>query len=280
MQTVYFRDKSIAFGGATIIMGILNATPDSFSDGGNYLDVGVAIDHALDMVAKGADIIDIGGESTRPGSQEVLANEEKQRVLPVIRELSRLSDVLISIDTSKAEVASEAICAGAHIINDVWGFQKDLDIASVAAQYQALSILMHNQNHTDYQGDLLSSIKSYFDRSINLAIKAGLRENLIVLDPGIGFGKTPDQNLEILRRLNEIVAWGFPVLLGTSRKSTIGKVLDLTPDQRVEGTLATTALGIHAGVSILRVHDIQENVRTARMTDAIVKGIVPWIVSN
>lgn len=280
MQTIYFRDKSITFGTSTLIMGILNATPDSFSDGGNYLNVGLAISHALDMVAKGADIIDIGGESTRPGSKPVLASNEKERILPVIKELSSLSDVLISVDTSKAEVASEAICAGAHIINDVWGFQKDLEMASVAAQYQTLSVLMHNQEHTDYQGDLFTSIKRYFDKSINLALKAGLRQDLIVLDPGIGFGKTPDQNLEILRRLNELVAWGFPVLLGTSRKSTIGKVLDLTPDQRVEGTLATTALGIHAGVSILRVHDIQENVRTAKMTDAIVKGIVPWIVSN
>ncbi len=280
MQTIHFRDRSITFGGSTIIMGILNATPDSFSDGGNYLNVSYAINHALDMVAKGADIIDIGGESTRPGSKAVLAIDEKQRIIPVIKELSSLSEVLISVDTSKAEVASEAICAGAHIINDVWGFQKDLEMAAVAAQYQTLSVLMHNQENTNYQGDLFTSIKRYFDKSINFALKAGLRQDLIVLDPGIGFGKTPDQNLEILRRLNELVTWGFPVLLGTSRKSTIGKVLDLTPDQRVEGTLATTALGIHAGVSILRVHDIQENVRTAKMTDAIVKGIVPWIVSN
>lgn len=263
------------------VMGILNVTPDSFSDGGEHIEMSNALSHCKKMMQEGATIIDVGGESTRPGAAPVSEFDELQRVIPIIAALRSLQEsefpaARISIDTYKANVAKASLEAGADIINDVWGLQKDLNMAAVAASFDVPVIAMHNQENTHYDGDILQSMWIFFDQTLKLADLAGLKRSRLILDPGIGFGKTPDDNLAVLNRLSEIVAWGFPVLLGTSRKSTIGKVLDLPADQRVEGTLATTVLGVKDGVKIVRVHDVLENSRAIAMTQAIVKGIVPW----
>ncbi|KJF28424.1 dihydropteroate synthase [Clostridium aceticum] len=258
-------------GSKTYVMGILNVTPDSFSDGGNYLNVEKAIIHAQKMVLEGADIIDIGGESTRPGAGEVSADVELSRLLPVLERLVKEVKVPISVDTYKAEVAEKVLQAGAHIINDVWGLQRDLDMAGVIAKYDVPVIVMHNQSGTKYDKDIMESISDFFKKSINMALEAGVKKEKIILDPGIGFGKNPEQNMEIMARLGEFNALGHSILLGTSRKSMIGKILDLPPEQRVEGTLATSVMGIVQGVDIIRVHDIVENVRTVKVTDAIVR---------
>ncbi len=264
------------FGKKTYVMGILNATPDSFSDGGQYLSVSKAVTHAEQMVREGADIIDVGGESTRPGATPVCADEEIARVIPVIEGIRQVTDTPISIDTYKASVAEAALASGAQIINDVWGFQKDREMAKVAAAYNVPAILMHNQVDTHYAGDIVAAIKAFFETSLKIAEAAGVAKHQIVLDPGIGFGKNLSQNLEVMRRLDEICALGYPVLLGTSRKSMIGKVLDLPAHERLVGTLVTTAMGIQSGVEIVRVHDIQANVRACRMADAIVRGGQMW----
>jgi dihydropteroate synthase len=262
----------IILGEKTLIMGILNVTPDSFSDGGQYNQIEAALSQSLRMITEGADIIDIGGESTRPGSSSVSFEEERNRVLPVIKALRDQSDCLISVDTYKAGIAEEALKSGANIINDVWGFQKDPDMAKVAAVYQVPSILMHNQIGTEYSGDIIESMKGFFDKSIEWALKKGLKEKMIILDPGIGFGKTPLQNVQVMRRLDEIKAFGYPVLLGTSRKSMIGKILDLPDDERIEGTIATNVIGMMTGCEIIRVHDVREHVRAARVVESILKG--------
>jgi dihydropteroate synthase len=261
----------LRLGSRTFIMGILNATPDSFSDGGEYIDVEKAIKHAKEMVMEGAHIIDIGGESTRPGSKEVDGEEELRRVLPIVKRLVKEVDVPISVDTYKAQVAEKALGAGAHIINDVWGLQRDPDLASVVAKYNAVVVAMHNQNGTEYKNDIMEEICGFLKKSIDIALKAGVKRENIILDPGIGFGKTPEQNMVVMSRLGELNDLGYPTLLGTSRKSMIGKILDLPPKERVEGTLATTVMGIMQGVDIVRVHDIKENVRTAKVTDAIIR---------
>lgn len=260
-------------GTRTLIMGILNVTPDSFSDGGDYAQVNVAVKHAKAMASEGADILDIGGESTRPGAQEVDAAQELERVLPVVQRLVGEVDLPISVDTYKAKVAEEVLKAGAHIINDVWGLQRDPNIASVIAKYDAPVIIMHNRKNTEYKKDIIEEICDFFKKSIDIALKAGIKKENIILDPGIGFGKTPEQNMVIMSRLGEFNDLGYPVLLGTSRKSMIGKILDLPPKERVEGTLSTTVMGIIQGVDIVRVHDVKENVRAAKVTDAIVRGI-------
>lgn len=272
MWSIPCGPRTLALGRRTQIMGILNATPDSFSDGGRYAEVDRAVAHALQMVKDGADIIDIGGESTRPGHAPVDAEEEMARVLPVIRAVRRaLPDVLISIDSYKAEVAEAALVAGADLLNDVWGMQRDPGIARVAARHQAPIVVMHNQEGTAYQ-DLLGDMLAFFRRALALGREAGLPEELVIIDPGIGFGKTPLHNLEVLQRLAEFRALGRPLLLGTSRKSTIGKVLGgLPPEERVEGTAATVALGIAYGADIVRVHDVLQMKRVAVMTDAIVR---------
>ncbi|WP_084111891.1 dihydropteroate synthase [Paramaledivibacter caminithermalis] len=254
-------------------MGILNITPDSFSDGGEFNDVDAAIKHALDMVKEGVDIIDVGGESTRPGAVEVDADEEIRRVLPVVKRLVKEVDLPISVDTYKSKVAEEVLKAGAHIINDVWGLQSDPDIATVAAKYDVPVIVMHNQKGIEYKKDILEEICDFFKKSIDIALKAGVKKENIILDPGIGFGKTPKQNMIVMSRLGELNDLGYPILLGTSRKSMIGKILDLPPKERVEGTVATTVMGIVQGVDIVRVHDIKENLRAAKVTDAIVRGL-------
>ncbi|SCG96562.1 MULTISPECIES: dihydropteroate synthase [unclassified Romboutsia] len=257
------------YGKKTYIMGILNVTPDSFSDGGNFNKIDEAINHAKKMIEDGADIIDIGGESTRPGHKYVEADEEIQRVIPVIRELKKEISVPISIDTYKAKVAEEALKLGVEMINDVWGLKKDEDMAKVVAKYDAHVCIMHNQEGTEYNEDIMESIKKSLKESIDMGLEAGVKKEKIVLDPGIGFGKTFEQNLEVLKRLEELNDLGFPVLLGTSRKSVIGNVLNVEPKERLEGTIATTVLGVRDGIDIVRVHDVKENLKAAKMADAI-----------
>lgn len=261
----------LELGQRTLVMGILNVTPDSFSDGGRYLDVDAAVAHAREMIADGADLLDIGGESTRPQHTPVGVDEELHRVLPVLERLAPGCPVPISIDTTKATVARRALAAGATIINDQWGLQRDPQMAGVAAEYNAPVIVMQNQSGTHYT-ELMADIIAFLRRSISIAESAGVSAERVIVDPGIGFGKTPVQNLETLRRLGELRVLERPILIGTSRKSTIGKVLGgLPPDQRAEGTAATVALGIAAGADIVRVHDVREMARVARMADAIVR---------
>ncbi|WP_084281049.1 dihydropteroate synthase [Alkaliphilus transvaalensis] len=259
-------------GTRTFIMGILNITPDSFSDGGSYTNIEEAIQQAKRMVEEGADIIDVGGESTRPGAAEVSASEELQRVLPVVERLVKEIKVPISVDTYKAEVADAVLKAGAHMINDVWGLQRDEKMAAVVAKYHVPVFIMHNQIGTDYSKDIMEAISDFFNESINIALGAGIDKGQIILDPGIGFGKNYEQNIEVMARLGELNDLGYPILLGTSKKSMIGKILDLPPKERVEGTLATSVMGILQGVDFIRVHDITENLRTVKVTDAIVRG--------
>ncbi len=261
----------LPLGRRTLVMGIVNATPDSFSDGGKYNDVDSAVRHAKALIAAGADIIDVGGESTRPGFEPVELAEELERVIPTIRALAAACDVPLSIDTYKAEVARQAIAAGAHIINDVWGAKRDPRMAAVAAQAQVPIILMHNRTNMDYT-DFFSDVVSDLRESVDLVLAAGVKEENILLDPGIGFAKTLEQNLETMRRLDDIVSLGYPVLLGTSRKSMIGHVLGLPPDERMEGTAATVALGVSKGCQIVRVHDVKEMKRVVTMMDAMLAG--------
>lgn len=257
------------YGKKTYIMGILNVTPDSFSDGGSYTSIEKALNHAKEMIDSGADIIDLGGESTRPGHQIVDAEEELRRVLPVVEELKKQLNVKVSVDTYKAIVAEETLKLGADMINDVWGLRKDPNMASVIAKYDAHVCIMHNQDGTDYDKDIMESIKEFLIESIKIAKSAGIDDRKIMLDPGIGFGKTLEQNIEVMARLDELKDLGYPILLGTSRKSMIGKILDLEPKDRVEGTIATTVLGIKSGVDIVRVHDVLENIRAIKVADAI-----------
>ncbi len=248
------------------IMGILNVTPDSFSDGGSYVNTEVAVARALKMVAEGATIIDIGGESTRPGHAVVTAEIEIQRVVPVIQALVRLIEVPISIDTSKSEVARAALDAGASMINDVWGFKHDVKLALVAAEYDVPVCLMHNRKEATYN-NLIEDMISDLKESLQIAIDAGVKKDKIILDPGIGFAKNLDDNLNVMKALNVFKAMGYPLLLGTSRKSMIGQALDLPVSERLEGTLATTVLGFVEGCRIFRVHDVKENLRALKMTE-------------
>jgi dihydropteroate synthase len=265
------RDLSLTIGERTLIMGILNVTPDSFSDGGKFNQIDVAVAHAREMVSEGADIIDIGGESTRPQTWDeaaLSAEEELLRIMPVLERLLRDVDVPISVDTYKAETARTALEAGAHIINDIWGFQRDPDLGKVSASYDVPVILMHNQDGTEYQ-NLMGDVARSLRQSVKIAEDAGVRPEQIIIDPGIGFGKTTGQNLVVLRRLDELRSLGKPILLGTSRKSVVGNTLNLPVDQRLEGTAATVAWGIANGADIVRVHDVREMSRVVRMTDAI-----------
>lgn len=248
------------------IMGILNVTPDSFSDGGKFDNIELAVKQAQRMAEEGAMIIDIGGESTRPGHQEVTAEEEIARVVPVIKQLSRLLAIPISIDTSKAAVAKAAIEAGASMINDVWGFKSDPEIASVAAQYDVPVCLMHNREVKVYD-NLIKDMTADLQESIEIAIEAGVKKENIILDPGIGFAKTLSDNLKVMQSLEVFTDLGYPVLLGTSRKSMVGLALELPVEERLEGTLATTVLGYMRGCRIFRVHDVKENYRALKMTE-------------
>ncbi|BCV20059.1 dihydropteroate synthase [Moorella sp. Hama-1] len=260
----------LSLGQRTLVMGIVNVTPDSFSDGGHFYDPGAAVEHAHRLIAEGADIIDVGGESTRPGHEPVDTAEEWRRLEPVLRRLIKEIKVPISVDTYKAITARRALEMGVDIINDIWGFQADPEMARVCGQYQVAVILMHNHDGTQYR-DLMFDILNFLRTSIKLAEDNGVPAEKIIIDPGIGFGKDLAQNLEVMARLGEFKVLGKPLLLGTSRKSIIGKTLDLPVDQRLEGTAATVALGIACGADIVRVHDVQAMVRVARMTDAIVR---------
>ena len=264
---------SIEWGKSTYIMGILNVTPDSFSGDGVGNDIGLALEQALQLQNDGADIIDVGGESTRPGSIPVDLEEERRRVIPVVRNLVSNLSIPISVDTYKPKIAEEAIDAGAAMINDVWGLKHDISMASIVSHGGVPVILMHNQDGFEYS-DLIPDVIDSLNKSIECAIDSGIREENIILDPGIGFGKTPSQNLQLIRRLGEIKAMGFPVLIGTSRKSTLGLVLDLPVDDRLEGTGATVAISIANGVDIVRVHDVREMKRVSLMSDAIVRDMI------
>ncbi|GIO10363.1 hypothetical protein J31TS6_63910 [Brevibacillus reuszeri] len=264
----------LPLGERTLVMGILNVTPDSFSDGGRFVDLDQALAQARAMVEAGADIIDIGGESTRPGAEPVDEAQELDRVLPIIRLLSEELAVPLSIDTYKAAVAERALAAGAHIINDVWGAKRDPQMAGVAAHHGVPIILMHNRTNTDYHDFFADYVKDLRE-SVQIALDAGVKQEQIILDPGIGFVKSVDQNLETMRRLDDLVALGYPVLLATSRKRMIGHVLDLPVEERVEGTAATVALGVAKGCHMVRVHDVKEMKRVTKMMDAMLKGGIP-----
>lgn len=254
--------------GRTLIMGILNMTPDSFSDGGRYNAVDTALERACQLVQDGADIIDIGGESTRPGYEQIPVEEEIERVIPIIERLAKEVDVPISIDTYKAEVARAALKAGAHIINDIWGAKADPDMAMVAAETGAPIILMHNRKEKPYENFIRDALNDLYE-SIQITKKAGVKDSQIILDPGIGFAKNLQENLLMMRNLHLIASLGYPVLLGTSRKSMIGNTLKLPVEERIEGTIASVCLGIQQGCQIMRVHDVKENARAARMMDAM-----------
>ncbi len=261
----------LVWGRRTYVMAILNLTPDSFSGDGLAAAPDTALARALDAVAAGADLLDVGGESTRPGATPVTATEELARVVPLIRALAGRVSVPIAVDTSKAAVAAAALAAGATLINDVRGLQADPDLAAVAARAGVPVVVMHDQVPDD-RGDLLASIVGELARRLDRALAAGIAWEQLIIDPGFGFGKGPRENLELLRRLGEIRVLGRPILAGTSRKGTIGRVLGLPPDERVEGTAATVALAIAGGADIVRVHDVRAMVRVARMTDAVVRG--------
>lgn len=282
--------RSFHWGRRTFVMGIVNVSPESFS-GDGLADTDSAVLQALRFVEEGADILDVGGQSTRPvysarveanltggggaGYDELSPDEEMRRVVPVIERIVAATDVPVSVDTYKPDVARAAVHAGAAMINDVWGLKRGIELARVAAEEGVPLALMHNQDGTEYR-DLVPDVIDSLHASVAAAIAAGVPEERLIVDPGFGFGKTVAHNLEVLRRLREIaVALGRPLLLGTSRKSTIGRVLDLPVDQRVEGTAATVAIGIANGADIVRVHDVQAMARVARMTDAIVRGLPP-----
>ncbi|MCL4534452.1 MAG: dihydropteroate synthase [Bacteroidetes bacterium] len=258
------------WGRRTYVMGIVNVTPDSFSGDGLGADVDAALAQARRFVAEGADIVDVGGESTRPGHAPVSVEDELARAIPVVERLAADLPVPVSIDTAKAVVAAQALLAGAVMVNDIWGLRRDREMAGVVARAGVPVVLMHNQEGTAYR-DLMGDVAATLQESIDLARGAGVAWENIIVDPGFGFGKTAEHNLEFMARLDELKVLGRPILLGPSRKSTIGRVLDLPVDQRLEGTAAMVALGIANGADIVRVHDVREMVRVCRMTDAVVR---------
>lgn len=253
------------------VMGILNVTPDSFSDGGSYTNIDAALSQSEKMIGEGATIIDVGGESTRPGHQQITVEEEIRRIVPVIQELKKRFDVPISIDTYKSQVAKAACEAGADLLNDIWGFRYDEKMAEVATEWKVPVCLMHNRDNTDYT-NYMEDVKMDLKESLDIAKKYGVKEESIILDPGICFGKTYEQNLIMMNHLEELVQMGYPVLLGTSRKSMIGLTLDLPVTEREEGTITTTVMGAMKGCSIFRVHDVEKNMRALKMTEAILKS--------
>ena len=252
----------------TIVMGILNVTPDSFSDGGKFNHIDKAIARAKEMVDQGADVIDIGGESTRPGFAALSLEEELERVIPFVEAVAENVDIPISIDTYKAEVAMQAIEAGAHIINDIWGAKADKIMSKVAAELDVPIILMHNRTDQYYQ-DYIRDVLYDLYESIALVKQAGVKDEKIILDPGIGFAKTFAENIEMMRNLDKLVGTGYPVLLGTSRKSMVGHALDLPVNERMEGTGATVCYGIQKGCQMIRIHDVKEMSRMAKMMDTL-----------
>lgn len=260
--------KEFDFNNRTYVMGILNLTPDSFSDGGRWNTPDAACAHAQQMILEGADVIDVGGESTRPGHTQISEEEEIQRIVPVIELLKKRFDVPISVDTYKSRVAEAAISAGADMVNDIWGLKYDPRMAGVIKDASVSCCLMHNradQQYEHFMQDVISDLRE----TIALAGQAGIGADKILLDPGVGFGKTYTHNLEVIRELGQFQSLGYPLLLGTSRKSVIGLTLDLPADERVEGTLVTTVFAVLAHCAFVRVHDIKENVRAIRMAEAV-----------
>lgn len=268
MPSIKCGKHTLDYQNKTIIMGILNATPDSFSDGGKYDHVDTALKRAEEMVKQGVDIIDIGGESTRPNYERISDQQELERVLPVIEAITNNLDITLSVDTYKSVVAREAIKAGAHIINDIWGAKADSEMAKVAAEYQVPIILMHNREQMNYE-HFIRDVLTDLTESVRIVKHAGVLDENIILDPGIGFAKNTSLNLEMIRNLDKLVAIGYPVLLAASRKSMIGDVLDLPPNERMEGTGATICFGIQKGCQMIRVHDVKEMARMAKMMDAL-----------
>lgn len=280
--TIKLKNRELLLGERTLIMGILNVTPDSFSDGGRFIDKSVAVEHALKMEEEGADIIDIGGESTRPGAKSVSADEEIERVIPVIEAIRARSNIPISIDTYKSKIAKEALEAGADIINDISGCKFDPEMPALAAQTNTPVIVMHikgtpkDMQKNPVYDDVITEIKDYLLMSVGRLVAAGLYRGQIIIDPGIGFGKTTEHNLTIMNRLEEFSELGHPILIGVSRKSVIGNVLDLPVDQRIFGTAAAVTANIMKGAHIIRVHDIAQMRQVARMTDAIVNNFATF----
>ena len=275
-RTYRFRDgKQLTLGGRTLVMGILNVTPDSFSDGGRWNTRDSALRHMEEMVRDGADIIDIGAESSRPGFVPMSAAEEMERLLPFLETILAECPVPVSVDTFKAETARAALSAGTHMLNDIWGLQYAEEpgaMARVAAEADAPVVVMHNQNGTAYSGDIIGAMRTFFACAFAHADAAGLARENLILDPGIGFGKTAEQNMHVLRRMDELISYDgtdYPVLLGASRKSFIGAALDLPVEERMEATGAACVMGIERGASIVRVHDVKPIARMCRMTDAI-----------
>jgi dihydropteroate synthase len=274
-RPVNARGTWLQFGQRTLVMGVLNVTPDSFSGDGLGGDVEAAVAQAVAMAGAGAEMLDIGGESTRPHSAEVPEAEELGRVLPVLREVLARVSVPVSVDTRKARVAEAAIAAGAHMVNDIWGLRGDPDMARVVAAVPDVALIcMHNQRGTDYAGDVVEEVAAGLRESLVVAERAGIESERVIVDPGLGFGKTPAQNIELLRRLLELRGVGRPVLVGASRKSTIGLLLDgAGPAERIEGSLALGVLAAANGADILRVHDVAETVRALRAGDAVIRGM-------
>jgi dihydropteroate synthase len=268
---MHCRDRQLVLGGEPLMVGIINITPDSFFDGGKFAARDAAIAQAERLVAEGAALLDLGGQSTRPGHEEVSVEEEIARVVPVIAALAPRLPVPLSIDTYKPDVARAALRAGAHLVNDVHGLQGDLQIAAIVAEFGCPVIVMHNEaTFLEFAGDPIERMKRFFDTSLAIAARAGIPREQMILDPGIGFAKTPAQNLALMGRLGELRSFGCPLLLGASRKSTLGRVLGgLPPEERLEGTLATTALAVWQGVEFIRVHDVQANLRAAKVAYAI-----------
>ncbi|WP_405353552.1 dihydropteroate synthase [Fusobacterium vincentii] len=270
MKKISCGSKEIILGERTLVMGILNVTPDSFSDGGRYNNLDSAMKQAERLISEGADIIDVGGESTRPGHIQITSEEEISRVVPIIEKISKNLDTIISIDTYKYDVAKEAIKVGANIINDIWGLQyDDGEMAELVKKSNLPLIAMHNQNDEVYNKDIMLVLREFFEKTFKIADKYGIDRDTIILDPGLGFGKNVEQNIEVLSRLNELKDMGS-ILLGASKKRFIGKLLnDLPFDERVEGTVATTVIGIERGVDIVRVHNVLENKRACLVADGV-----------
>jgi dihydropteroate synthase len=255
------------WGSRTYVMGIVNVTPDSFSGDGLGDDEKKAVDQGLRMVVEGADMLDVGGESTRPGHEPITAAQEIARTASVVRRLAHDANVPVAIDTYKLEVAEAAVAAGATIVNDIWGLTRSPAMAELAARNECALVLMHNQDGTEYAGDLMEEIKRFLDAAAERALAVGVPRERVLIDPGIGFGKTAEHNWEVMRRLAELKELNLPILIGTSRKSFIGKLLDLPVDDRVEGTAATVAAAVLRGVDVVRVHDVRQMTRVVRVAD-------------
>lgn len=258
--------------GHTYAMGILNVTPDSFSDGGKWVERDAALRHVEEMIKDGMDIVDVGGESTRPGYTRISDDEEIERVVPVIEDIKANFDVPVSLDTYKSSVAKAGIAAGADLINDIWGLRHDRQMGAVISESGVACCIMHNRENANYK-NFLKEVCCDLEESLRIAKNAGIKDEKIILDPGVGFGKTCGQNLEIIGSMDCLLRLRYPLLLGASRKSVIGLTLDLQADERIEGTLVTTVFGVMAGAMFVRVHDVKENVRAIRMTEAILESI-------